>query len=124
MGLRATIQRAALTAFIAIGDIARPATYQSLTGVIIRDVDAGTSYPETKDYPLKRTVFTKFRESEVDDSVAVGTDEKFLFPSLDLPVEAKGADIILDEHGRTWEIMRRMSDPADAVVILQVRTSR
>lgn len=124
MGLRNTVQRAAVAAFKAVGDIARPATYRSLTGVIIRDVDAGTSTPQTVDYLLKRTVFSRLRENERDNSADVSVDEKFMFPALDLPIQAKSSDIILDEHGFTWEITRLLSDPASAVVIVQVRTTR
>jgi len=124
VGLRGQVQTAVITAFNAIGDIARPATYQSLTGVITRDLVAGTSTAEVVPYTLKRTVFTKFKDKEINDSIVVETDEKFLFPALDLPVQPKTDDTILDEHGRTWEIISRLSDPASAVVILQVRTSR
>jgi hypothetical protein len=97
------------SAFVAIGDLARPATYQSLTGNITRDLVAGTSVAEVVTYNLKRTVFTKFKEKEIDTSVVVETDEKIMFPALDLPVEPKSADTLLDEHGRTWEIIKRLS---------------
>lgn len=124
MGLRGQVQTAALTAFRAIGDLARPATYQSLTGNITRDLVAGTSVAESVTYNLKRTVFSKFKETEIDTSVVVETDEKMLFAALDLPIAPKSADTVLDENGRTWEVIKRLSDPASAVVILQMRTSR
>jgi hypothetical protein len=124
VSLRTTVRKAAVTAFKAIGDIARPVTYKALTGVLVRDLEAGTSVPQVVNHTITMTVFTKFSEKEVDENVSVLTDEKLLFPSLLLPVQAKSADLILDEHGRTWEIIRRLSDPADAVVMLHVRTSR
>ncbi len=124
MSLRAGVQRAVIAAFKAVSDIARPATYKSLTGAMVRDLDAGTSVPVSVNYLLKRTVFARFRESEVDENVSVLTDQKFLFPALDLPVQPKTADLVVDEDGRTWEITRRLSDPASALVILQARTSR
>lgn len=124
MGLRNTTQQAALTAFIAIGDIARPTTYQHLTGTVVRNIEEGTSTAEMVTYPLKYTVAAKFKAKEVDGEAVLSTDQKFLFPSLILPIEAKASDTILDERGQTWEIIKLMTDPAEAVVILQVRTSR
>lgn len=124
MGLRSTLQQAVVSAFRAIGDVARPATYQSLTGALVRDLDAGTSVPAVVAYPLTRTVFTKFVEKEIDASVVVETDQKFLFPAVDLPVQPKSSDLVLDEFGRTWEIVRRLSDPAAALVTLHARSSR
>lgn len=124
MGLTNTMQQAALTVFQRLGDLARPVTYKSLTGNVTRDIVAGTVTPESVDYVIPRTVFTKFRESENDKDISVLTDEKLIFPSRDLPVEAKSSDLIVDAKGRTWEIVRLLSDDASAVTILQVRTSR
>lgn len=124
MGLRQQLQKAAVTAFKAAGNVARPATYKSLTGEVTRDLDAGTSVPVTVDYPLKRTIFSKFKETENDKDISILTDEKFMFASLELPIEPKSADIVIDENNRQWEIIKRLSDPASAVVILLARTSR
>jgi hypothetical protein len=124
MGLRNTVQLAALQAFITLGDLVQTVTYMSLTGAVTRDIEAGTVVPVSVNYTLPRAVFARFKESEIDANVSVLTDSKLLIPALDLPVAPKSADIVLDETGRTWEIVRRLSDPAAAVIVCQVRTSR
>lgn len=123
MGLLDTVRAAAVTAFQAAGDIAHPATYKQVNGVT-RDLVAGTVVPNTTDYALPRTIFSRFKEAETDQNVNVTTDEKFMFPALDLPITPSTGDIIVDADGRIWELIRRLSDPAAAVVIFQTRTSR
>lgn len=124
MGLTHTIQAGVKTAFRALGDLNKPLTYKSMTGAVVRDIEAGTVTPVTTDHTLKFSVFTKFKDTEVDAQVSVLTDEKLLFPRQDLPVEPKASDIIVDNTGRTWEVTRRLSDAAAAVCVVQVRTSR
>ena len=124
MSLRNTVQQGVTSAFKALGDLVRPATYKSLTGNVTRDLVAGTSTPETNDYTLKRTVFTKFSATENEKDASTLNPDKFLFPARDLPVEPKAADIIVDENNRVWEIVKRLSEPSSAIVVLQVRTSR
>lgn len=124
MGLRGTVQGAVLQAFKTLGDLVQTVTYKSLTGTVTRDIVAGTVVPNSNDYTLPRAVFARFNEKEIDANVSVLTDSKLLIPALDLPVAPKAADIVVDEEGRTWEIVRRLSDPAAAVIVCQVRTSR
>lgn len=124
MSLRAQVKAGVNLAFNKLGDLVKKGTYQSLTGNVTRDLVAGTSTAEMVSYPLKRIVFTKFEEKENDKDVNLLTDEKMLFPSGDLPVQPKSADTVLDSLNRTWEIVRLLSDPADSLTILHVRTSR
>jgi hypothetical protein len=48
---------------------------------------------------------------------------KMIFPRADLPAAPKQSDTVVDAEGLIWAIVRRLSDPASVITILQVRTS-
>lgn len=125
MALKATIRRAVKSAFLALDDIPRKATYLSKNGAPVRDLDAGTYTVPTTSIALKMVAFVRFTQKEADkDPAVVLTDQKALIPTEDLGgVVPKSTDSMLDDQGTNWEIIRLMSDPAAAVTILQVRTS-
>lgn len=126
MGLQATIQSSVVSAFVAMGDLAKPATLKSLTGVMVRDLDAGTSVAQSVDHAIQGGVFVRFKDNENDSNIILETDAKFICPRLwiaDLAVP-KAADLIVDALGGTWEIIRNMSDPAEAAFIAQVRRKK
>lgn len=123
MGLRTTVQRQVLSAFKAIGDLAQPATYASVAAEPVIDVVAGTSTQSRTTYALKRCVFARIRQEEVDHDVVQLDDMKVLFPKTDLPIEPDTSDVIIDAGGREWQIMQTMGDPAGALVILRVRAA-
>lgn len=124
MGLKETVNAGVLTAFKAIGNLNKPMTFKATTGNMTRDLDAGTSVPETVSYTLKFSVFAKWTEAENNKDASTLTTSKLLFPRGILAVVPKASDILVDEDGHIWEIVKNMSDPADALVKLQVRTSR
>jgi hypothetical protein len=123
MALKATIRRAVKAAFKAMDDIPKVCTYKSVAGAPVRDLDSGTSSRTETSYTLPMVVFAKFSERQIDRDPALLTDMKMLFPSEDLPVPPKQSDTVIDDVGVTWVIMKRISDPAAIVTILQVRTS-
>lgn len=124
MGLKNTLNSAVLTAFKTLDDLNSTLTYKSMTGTVVRDLDAGTSVAGTVDYTLKYSVFVRFKESEVDENVSLLTDSKLLFPTQTLPATPKASDIVTDPAGRTWEITRLLSEPSSSVTVLHVRTSK
>ena len=124
MGLKGTIDKAVVSAFRAIGDLNTPMTYRSATGQIVRDLDAGTSFPVTVDYALKYSVFVKFTTEENDKDPTTLTASKLIFPTSLLPVEPKDTDILLGNGNRTWEVMKLLSVPGDSLTSLQVRSTK
>lgn len=123
MALKASLRKAVKSAFKALDDIPKVCTYKSVAGAPVRDLDTGTSTRVETDYRLPMVVFSKFTERQIDRDPALLTDMKMIFPSEDLPVPPKQSDTVLDDAGITWVIMKRISDPAAIVTILQVRTS-
>jgi hypothetical protein len=123
MGLKATLQRAVKAAFKAADDVPRKCTYKSVSGEVVRDLVAGTSTRVTQEFTLQTVIFTKFSEKDIDRDPALLTDMKMLFPTQDLPVQPKQSDTVLDDVGTHWVIIKRISDPASVLTILQVRTS-
>lgn len=123
MALKATVRRAVKAAFKALDDIPRKVTYKS-TGAPQRNLDAGTATRPVTPYTLPMVAFVRFSAREVEkDPLLLLTDVKMLFPTEDLPVAAKENDIVTDDKGTTWEVIRRLSDPADVLTTLQTRTS-
>lgn len=123
MGLKATIARAVKQAMNALDDIPQRCTYKSVTGPAVRDHVAGTLLTPTQTYPLPQVVFARFSEKDVDKDPALITDMKMIFPRDDLPVPPKQSDTVIDAAGLIWVIVRRLSDPASVITILQVRTA-
>jgi hypothetical protein len=122
VALKATIRRAVKSAFKAMDDIPKVCSYKSVAGAPTRDLDSGTSTRVTTNYTLPMVVFAKFSERQIDRDPALLTDMKMIFPSEDLPVEPKQSDTVVDDVGIIWTIVKRLSDPAAVVTILQVRT--
>jgi len=125
MSLKSTIRRAVKQAFQALDDVPRVATYNSVSGTPIRDLDAGTSHLASTATVLKMVVFARFKEREIEkDPSILLTDTKILFPTEDLKgVVPKASDTMVDDEGTVWEIVVRRSDPASVVTILQARTT-
>jgi len=123
MSLRNTLQRAVKTAFNALDDVPLECTYKSVSGDMVRDLVAGTSSRVTTNYTLPSVVFAKFSERQTDKDPALLTDMRMIFATHDLPVGPKESDTVVDSLNRVWSIVKRLSDPASVVTILQVRTS-
>lgn len=123
MSLVSVVQSAANSAISAIGDLATTMTYTSV------DVSGGTYNPVTDSYsgssPTVLTnvpcVLAKFRTMELDGSIIELTDLKCVVVSSKLPsVTPKNADTITS-GGDTYEVVRFLSVPGDAVYLLHVR---
>jgi hypothetical protein len=123
MGLTKTVDRAVSTAFRALGKIARPATFQSHTGNIARDLAQGTDVTEVVEFRLPRVAFVRFSEEEIDGQAVEVSDQRVLFPSGDLPIEPKNGDTIIDCRGAQWRIVKRFDGPGAPIVRAQVRPS-
>lgn len=124
--LRTQIAKQVQTAFHKnLGDLPRPFTYRSTTGVGVYDNETGTTSGGTTDHPLAFVIKAKFTEKEAGKwpSVQLATDQKMILPALDLPVNPSADDVMIDEHSGVWEIVKVLSDPGDAAIVLQARST-
>lgn len=123
MALKATLRRAVRQAFEALDDVPRTATYHSVSGAPVRDLDAGTFTRATTDIVLPMCAFVRFSSKDLErDSLIEVNDVKVLFPAEDLKaVRPKASDRLTDDEGVLWEVKRQLNDPASVVVILQCK---
>ncbi|WNL50646.1 head-tail attachment [Ruegeria phage RpAliso] len=63
----------------------------------------------------------RFQIDDMDEKVKPQTDRRALIASLDLPVTPSEQDHLLASDGTKWTVMRILSDPADALIILHTR---
>jgi hypothetical protein len=123
MSLRAIIAAAVKTAFDAADDVPRPMTFHAFTGNV-RDIVAGTNTRGSTSYTLEKVLGSKFEVTTTDKTVELKTDQKLLFPAADLPIVPKAGDWLVDENNATWEVQKLMTDPAFALRILHVRSTK
>ncbi len=122
MGLSSTVQKAAQTAFKAIGDIPLTCTYTSL-GTQTYDATYGDFYSQNTDYSNLKIVFEDFNPMKVADSggAILATDKKLSIPQLSLTPTPKLSDYITDSDGFVWRIKDILTDPARALWLFQAR---
>lgn len=123
MGLKATINNATLTAFKALGDLNTPMTFNSATGQVVRDLDAGITTAVVVTYTLKYSCFVRWTQQENDKDASTLSSSKLIFPRFILPVEPKMSDTLTDAEGRNWEVLKVLHEPSESVGKLQVRTA-
>lgn len=124
MSLTKVVQDGVDTAFKVLGDLVKSGAWIKQPAGAVPDFAAGTPAAAAEDiHPIKRYIFTRFKQEEVDGKDVTSKDQKVIFPRQDLDIEPDDADRFRDVLGRTWEVKRIMSDPAAAVVVAQVRRS-
>ncbi|MFH1422917.1 MAG: hypothetical protein ABIH42_09440 [Planctomycetota bacterium] len=124
MGLANIIQRAAQTAFKAIGDIPLICTYTSKgTPVYVPATGAYTS--TDTDYTSLSVLFEDYTAKEITDAggVILSTDQKASIPNLSLTPTPKITDYITDSNSQKWTVQNIKIDPARALYVFQVRRS-
>lgn len=124
MGLADIVQKAAKTAFKAIGDIPLTCTYTD-KGMPVYDPASGTYSSSDTDYTGLKFVFENYEANEVSASggVILTTDQKASIPNLNLTPTPQIKDLITDSDSVVWVIENIKTDPAKALWIFQVRRS-
>jgi len=122
MGLANTIQKAAKTAFSAIGDIPLICTYTS-KGTPVYDPDTGGYTSTDTDYEDLEFLFEDYEAKDIDGTVIRVSDQKASIPSLNLTPTPKIKDEITDSDSNVWTVEGKGQDPARALWIFQVRES-
>lgn len=122
MGLADTIQKAAQTAFKAIGDIPLTCTYTSV-GTPSYNPTTGAVTSSDTDYTGLKIVFEDFNPREINDAAGIilATDKKATIPNADLTPTPKLSDCITDADSKKWYIKDILIDPARALWLFQVR---
>ena len=118
MSLRDTIAKAAKTAFNAIGDIKETATYRRTVSVY--NPSTGTNTLTNTDYPLS-VVFTRFENLEIDKNVVQVFDVKMLVLVDSMSVVPNTATDKVIRGGKTYNVLKWNTDPANAVYTVQLR---
>jgi hypothetical protein len=124
MSLASTIQKAAQTAFKAIGDIPMTCTYTSV-GTSVYNPTTGASSSSDTAYTGLKIVFEDFNPREVNDAggAILHTDKKASIPNENLTPTPKITDFITDSDSVQWSIKDVLIDPARALWLFQVRRS-
>lgn len=122
MGLRETVQKAALAGFNAIGNIAIETRYNSYVTAAY-NVSAGSNTRSVKQFSVFM-IMTEYTSKEVDGVRIVEGDRKALFVQSKLPVKPSTKDQIQVRDNGQWtkyDVVHFSADPVDAIWELQVR---
>jgi len=124
MGLANTIQKAAQTAFRAIGDIPLTCKYTS-KGTPVYNPTTGASTSTDTDYTGLSILFEDFSEKDITDAggAILRSDQKASIPNLSLTPVPKITDTITDSSSQKWTVQNVMIDAARALYIFQCRRS-
>lgn len=72
-------------------------------------------------YPDIPMAMVRFKIEDMDDKVRPQTDRRALVAALDIPTIPTEKDVVMDPSGTRWNVVRLLSDPADALIILHLR---
>ena len=101
MGLAETVQKAAQSAFKAVGNIPEVCTYTSKGA----QVYVNGQYTSTDtEYTGLKFLFTDYESREVDGTVILSTDMKMSIPRLNLTPTPKKQDYLTDADGVVWQV--------------------
>ncbi len=124
MGLRETVQKAATTAFKAIGNIPLICTYTSVDLTPVYDPAAGTYTTDDTDYTGLKILFEDYTVKEIVEAggAILSTDIKASIPNLSLTPSPKKTDKITDSNSVVWTVEGIPKiDAATALWIMQCR---
>jgi len=122
MGLADVVQKAAQTAFKAIGNIPLTCTYVS-KGTPVYNATTGAYTSTDTSYASLKILFEDYNAREIQDAggVILSTDQKASIPNLSLTPTPKITDTITDSNSQKWAIMDILIDPARALWVFQTR---
>lgn len=121
MGLRDTVQKAAVAALTAVGDLAPQSSYLSIQSEAEYDTVSGSTFMVAKQLDNIPMVFTDFSVKEVDGVSILSTDQKVLIAALDISVIPKVGDVVVKSSTEHWKVVNPNTDPAEALWVLHVR---
>ena len=124
MGLAETVQSAAKTAFVAIGNIPLTCTYTS-KGTPVYNTTTGAYTSTDTDYNGLSILFEDYSAREITEAggAILSTDQRASIPNVNLTPTPKITDYITDSNSQKWIVEEALIDPARALWILQCRRS-
>lgn len=120
MGLRETLQAAAVTAVTAAGNIAVSTNYESIVSATY-NASAGTNAASISTVGGVSVIFDVFTLRAADGTLITTEDKKALIPALSLPSITPDAKDRIIESGTVWRVVESKIDPAGALWELRVR---
>lgn len=121
MALKGTLNNLVSTAIKIIGDIPLQITYVSKGSDKVYDpiLDTETS---TDIQVSVKAVKARFKAEEINESIIVDKDAKFIISNKDLTgIVPKEDDYFLDDTGKKWTVKIVQGVPGDSVWILRAR---
>ena len=124
MGLAETVQSAAKTAFVAIGNIPLTCTYTS-KGTPVYNTTTGAYTSTDTDYNGLSILFEDYSAREITEAggAILSTDQRASIPNVNLTPTPKITDYITDSNSQKWTVELALIDPARALWVLQCRRS-
>ncbi len=125
MGLRETVQKAAVTAFKAVGNIPLTSTYTSVDPTPTYNTTTGTYDDTDTDYTGLKVLYEDYTAAEISEAggAILSTDIKASIPNLNLTPTPKITDKITDSNSIVWTVHNVYLDAASALYIFQCRRS-
>lgn len=120
MGLRETIQAAANTAIVALGDVAVSTTYQKFVSTTY-NASAGTNVVTRTTTGNVSVIFDAFRLDQIDGQNVKPEDKLALVAQKQIPGITPSVNDRITEGSTIWEVQGVQVDPAGAMWRLQVR---
>lgn len=125
MGFKSLIEKHVQGAMRILGTdadgLARPCTLVSVAQTTTYDYDTRDVVRATTEYPGIPITFVRFKIDDMDAEVRPKTDRRALIARLDIPVTPSEKDEVLDTDNVRWSVIRLISEPADALIILHLR---
>lgn len=120
MGLRETIQAAANSAVVALGNVAVSTTYQTHVTTTY-NVSSGAQVTTRTTTGGVSVIFHAFRLEQIDGVKVKPEDKIALIAQKQIPGVTPGVNDRITEGATVWEVQRANVDPAGAMWELQVR---
>lgn len=125
--LNDTVKGGVRAAFKAIESLCKTVQYFSLTGTMVRDLEAGTVTPGSNQYTLKQVALLRFGQKELDAYPGVlPTNMKAIFPAENLPAYPETDDYFIVASGKfkgKWTVVQNLGEPSESLGKLEVRKS-
>ena len=124
MGFKSLIATQVQNAFRILGTdedgLARKQSYISVGTPVYNTITRRTTSGETRydDVPM---VLVRFKIDDMDDQVRPTTDRRALIAALDLGAVPAPQDRIETYDGKSYEVVRLLSDPSESLHIAHIR---
>ena len=117
--IKEAFKKAAIAAFVAVGDVKRSVTFRSMTASTGYSPTTGVATEIYTDYSVDM-IMTRVKAEEVGNGIIQTNDRWAMIPQYNLTPTPKINDIIV-ESSAEWQIVQILDDGADALWRFLVR---